>query len=787
MKGLLSLVCSVLLSFATLAQFQNLPDLLGEPVLTNGANFGQGVTVYDVNLDGLDDVTVVQSEDSLLVFESTGSGFVLHKTAVCLGQAKQALYGDFDNDGDPDLVITAYLKPLTIYRNDGNWQFNNVTAELGLATLPWAMSFGASWGDINNDGWLDLFVANYDQGPVGSWLFINNQGVSFTNVSNLWGVNIGSDFSFQGTFFDHNEDGLQDLHIANDRFPADALLINYNNQFFLNQASSNGFDVPSDAMCSSVADYNHDGKFDIYVSDTQIGNKLWERNTQGFYTNVAVEKGVVLYRHSWGATWIDANNDSWEDLFVNTLNEPGDNLPFFYNSSGNFEQNDAFDNYFPSYNCSSAKGDFNNDGYPDMAVTAIDEIPVRILLNDGGENHFIKFRLVGQISNKDGVGTHVRYVIDENSSEQLVRYTRAGDNYLSQDSQWYIIGLGSADTLAHLQLNWLSGISDVHTNLVADSVYVFYEGQSELSILSETSQLLSDTITICWNQPLIVSANTNLNVVWSDGNTDHQRVIHEPGSYFYTAVSEFGIETVSNTIVVQLIDEPQLTIALEHPSCFGNTDGNILVDVSDGWGYNAPQDSVYAAGQYALLFTHPNGCVRDTIVELYEPDLLAFSYVQSSLYDSTVAYIISGGTPPYAIVADVFSFDEDSLYFPSGNFLVEIIDANGCAVADSILILQLPQPDIDDGEEEQEEEQEEDDEISAVSALKSNVHLTFINNIPFETLFLPNRIAVFDMLGKCVVDENIEQAAVKLVLPSSTYFVCLSNGMEKKVLKLFFN
>ncbi len=677
MRTVLSLWCVVIAVIQCSAQFTFNPNALGMDVIRYESEYGQGVTVYDVNLDGLDDITFVQTNDSLLVFEATSNGFILRKPVFTNGEAKHALYGDYDNDGDPDLFVSVYKKPILLFRNDGNWLFTDVTSQVGLGSLPFRDSYGASWGDVNNDGWLDLFVSNNDQGPVGCWLFRNNQGQSFTDISNSWGVNIGNEFSFQSTFFDHNMDGLQDVHVCNDRFPPDALLVNYGS-FFINEAVGNGLDVPCDGMCSAVADYNQDGRYDIYVSDNPPGNKLWEKNEQGYYTNVASDHNVTVNRVSWGSTWIDWDNNSWEDLFVNNQINPGDDLPFFYNNSGTFLRNVSIAGYTGISSYSSAKGDFNNDGFPDLVVSPIPGIPARVVMNIGNDNNYLKFRLQGQVSNRDGIGSHIRCYRTPDDPNIIVRYTRAGDGFLSQDSQWNIIGLGENDTIYRLDIQWLSGKIDTYYNLVADSAYVFIEGYRDLSIVDSNNSLLPSQISLCPNDSILLNASTVGDIVWNDGYVGQQRWIGESGVYSYTITDDYGIENTSNEILIEVAPESELVLVSTNVSCFGEMDGTITWTANELWQPDfAPQEN-YASGVYNLSWTYASLCTQPAEVIITEPDPLVFSFEQESEFDDVIPYSISGGTPPYSLNISQGEIFGDTLVLFVGQFLVELQDANGC-------------------------------------------------------------------------------------------------------------
>jgi hypothetical protein len=713
-----------------------------------------------VNLDGLDDITFVQTNDSLLLFEATPTGFFLRKVVFTNGEAKHALYGDYDNDGDPDLFISVYKKPILLFRNDGNWQFTDVTSQMGLGNVGMRDSYGASWGDVNNDGWLDLFVSNNDQGPIGCWLFRNNQGQSFTDISNAWGVNIGSEFSFQSTFFDHNMDGLQDVHVCNDRFPADALLVNYGN-FFINEAVGNGLDVPCDGMCSAVADYNQDGRYDIYVSDNPPGNKLWEKNEQGYYTNVAGDHNVTVNRICWGSTWIDWDNNSWEDLFVNNQINPGDDLPFFYNNSGTFLRNVSIAGYTGISSYSSAKGDFNNDGFPDLVVSPLPGTPARVVMNIGNDNNYIKFRLQGQVSNRDGIGSHIRCYRTQDDPNIIIRYTRAGDGFLSQDSQWNIIGLGENDTIHRLDIQWLSGKIDTYYNLVADSAYVFIEGYRELSIVDDNNNLLPAQINLCPHDSILLNASTVGNIIWNDGYVGQQRWVGESGVYNYTIMDEYGIENISNQIIIEVIPDSEIQVASTDVSCFGQSDGAIVWTANEQWQPEFQPQENYNSGVYSLTWSFNSLCPQTEEIVINQPDPLIFSFEQENEFDNTIPFSISGGTPPYSLNISSGQVIADTLMLPEGQYLIEILDANGCQDYAAISVQQDPvffQPEF--------------------------YIITSVDELSNSTIVDATDIVVFNALGSVVFKSNIGTFNLNH-LSTGVYFIRYRLNDEVRIGKFY--
>lgn len=763
MRELLSCILSSLFFFSASAQFTDISAILGMEVVRPVTEYGMGVTVYDVNKDGWDDITFTQHNDSLLLFENTGSGFILHKPVKCIGESKQALYGDYDNDGDPDLFVTTYTRPIKLYRNDGNWNFTDVTAEMGI-TVPQLKTFGASWGDINGDGWLDLFVANYDEGAPGCWLFLNNQGTGFTEVGAQWGINVASDFSFQGTFFDHNGDGRQDLHVANDRPPADGLFINYGD-FFINEATGNGLDVYCNAMSSSVADYNHDGKYDIYVTNTYEGNMLWTRNSGGFYSNLAAEKGVTMNRTCWGATWIDWDNDSWEDLYVNNFPSEGDAFPFFYNASGTFVQEPEITSIDNAFTYSSAKGDFNGDGYPDLAISGHDGVPCRVLLNDGNENHFIRFRLEGQISNRDGIGTQIEYVLDNETEERLVRYTRAGDAYLSQDSQWIIIGLGEKDTLEYLRLDWLSGITDEYFDLKADSAYVFYEGYEEVFVYDAEMNTMAEDTVLCFGETIQLLAQYPVDVQWSNGISDMGITVSEAGTYTYLYTNDWGIAHESTPVTVHFIELPDIYLDVQPLLCFGAMNASFAWEITPGWYPNSASNTDLGPGIYEIEFSFDGRCPIDTMVEIQQPEELLLHLIQFSPHDSVIHIETTGGIYPHQVFYEGEWITTDSLSLPAGVHTITVVDANGCMTTEEVIVEEVQEV---VGMEEYAEE-----------------HVVLWGEIIVRLPFLPKEMRLMNALGQIVARVRYPWNEGGESPPPGTYFAVFINEEKSFVKKVW--
>jgi hypothetical protein len=678
--------------------------------------YGSGVSFYDVNQDGLDDITIPMVGDSVLCFVSDGEEFHDRSIAPCLGEGKMTVWGDYDNDGDPDLFLTVLSDSCKLFRNDGDWNFIDVTNEMGLQNAANQEFFGATWGDYNGDGWLDLFIATYEAGlSKENMLFKNNGGVSFTDVSDVMGVGVDSDYSFQGTFMDFDFDGDQDLHVANDRPPFDAYYIN-ETEYFSNQALAKGLGIYSNSMSSSFADYDHDGDFDFYVTNTaDLGNDFWRRNGNGSYTDVAATLNMELFRFSWGALWIDINNDSWEDLFINNQAQAGDLPPFFINTLGGFSNQNILGENFTQWSYSAAKGDFNNDGFYDIITNAHTGFKSEFYKNLGSPiNNWVKIDLEGTASNRDGIGTLVKYWVNGNLN---VRYTRAGDGYLNQDSQWLILGLGTANQIDSLELHWLSGQIDYYNNIAEGSILYLVEGANdELSLFDEEGNVFTETsIEFCEGDSVMIIPNEFTSYLWSNGITNGPIEITTSGNYQLTAFNEFGVPYTSHSFEVVVIPFPELSFSVLNPSCDAAADGAVEINSNTAdwcleggtfgetsWIYNELSE-----GAISFVMNHTSGCIYHSGFTLNSPEPIVVDiYGQPVICrdESTGNVVIenfSGGTAPYNwVISDPEGNDVTSLttslgygYLPPQTYSVRFFDAQGCEIVTEVEVENVP--DID--------------------------------------------------------------------------------------------
>ena len=463
-----------------------------------GGYQGTGVSFADFNGDDIDDLTFGHHAGQLRFYEGynnlTGIGFqeVILNITNSESEAKAVLWADIDNDGDQDFLVTNRNASNKIWRNDGDMQFTDITEISGISTQDDTKSYGASFGDFNNDGFLDLYICNYHTYVDVSTneLYQNNGDGTFSNVTSLAGVGNGLAQSFQSTFIDIDLDGHQDLHLINDR-------VDYPNVFYKNNGDGTFTDMATNwgvnltvlAMSTSFADYDRDGDMDLYVTNGYDGNFLMTNNlnTNGFFEDVSAQEDVEVGQISWGASWFDHNNDTWPDLYVATGFTWYTEIPLVFDLFG-YQPNQFFvnDGWSPMTNVSQATpmndqytfavatGDYNNDGFPDVVSHQIGNYAI-VLAAIPNDNHYLKIRPQGVTVNRNAIGAVVE-VFHTGSVEMNVVF--CGDKYLGQNSRHLHFGLGTSEQIDSVVVQWPGGGREVFTGVSIDTSIVLIEGSS---------------------------------------------------------------------------------------------------------------------------------------------------------------------------------------------------------------------------------------------------------------------------------------------------------------------
>jgi len=454
---------------------------------TYGAGeFAGAVSFYDYNNDGWDDITIATQDTSpILFFKNVNGTFVADNITIAdpLTETKQVQWVDFDNDGDNDFFITSSVGANYLFENDGSFGFTDITASAGLNT-PATNSWGASWGDFNNDGFLDVFISFRKFGDTQpNVLFKNNGDATFINVSASAGINQINDPTFCAAFFDYNNDGWQDIFVTNHKFSQSYLYKNNGDETFTDVSIASGAGIISDGMSTTIGDFNNDGWFDVYITNIQAGNFFLKNNGDGTFTNISDTVGTVFSSIAWGAVFLDADNDTDLDLYVSGMLDGSIDLPSaFYEqlNDGTFEiptgigfDNDTAESY------SNAIGDVNNDGFPDIFVINQNANNYLWKNTSASSNNWLKVNLVGVNSNKDAIGSRIEIQVNGNSQ---YRYTLNGEGYIAQNSKTEFFGVGTATNIDYVKVTWLSGAVDFIENVSVNQFLTLVEGENSLSI-----------------------------------------------------------------------------------------------------------------------------------------------------------------------------------------------------------------------------------------------------------------------------------------------------------------
>ncbi len=481
-------ICAGLFSYLTLAttlvgqQFASSASAYGISHLYGEGTAGGGISFCDFDGDGLDDISLASSTgEAPHFYRNTGNGVSRIELLPDLtGEIKHLLWIDFDNDGDKDLYLTMADDYNKLFVNDGNLRLTDETAERGLPREEYT-SFGACWGDFNRDGWLDLYVGvrriERDGLPNISRLF-QNFGGTFREVTLTSGTEDGGKTPFCSTFIDYNNDKWPDIYTAHDRKRGNTLLKNNKNGTFSNVSQQSGTDLKMDGMSVSTSDFNSDGFFDLYISNSEAGNALFVNQNGEKFKNQAAERGVGFFSVAWGTNFLDGDNDGDEDLYVSGM-LPGANA---INSQyyTNLYPGDIFikGSKIPADTASSfnnAIGDINQDGYADIGVMNVGPYPSLLFVNKGGSNHYLKLQLEGVKSNREGIGSVIAVY---HGIRRQFRYTQCGIGFMGQNSDTEIFGTGSSLVVDSVVVTWPTGHVDRFYKLEADRRYILKEGSS---------------------------------------------------------------------------------------------------------------------------------------------------------------------------------------------------------------------------------------------------------------------------------------------------------------------
>ena len=472
--------------------FDDVAAQIGVNYSYGDSEYGGGVSFADFDNDGWDDITYTSENGVDIYFLKNTNGdfnLVSFSGISNTNKTKQVIWVDYDNDGDKDLFITALEGKNSFYINDGEMNFTDISSSIGIFQTD-LFTYGASFGDIDNDGDLDLFISN--RSPVDhNYLYRNDSG-TYVDITNSSGISLEGQLSFCSIFFDYDKDGLQDIYVSNDKEEnINRLYKNLGDGVFQDVSDFSNAGVDVSAMSTTLGDFNNDGWFDIYITNTPfsqissiVGNVLLKNNGDGTFTNIATETGTSFDSLGWGSVFLDADNDGLLDLYVSSSL---DGSAQFLSSAFYHQQNDETfiipqDIGFSSdlrESYSNAIGDINNDGKPEIVVVNDTENNFLWQNNTSNQNNWLKVKLEGVISNRDGIGNTIEINVDGQSH---YRYTLAGEGYLSQNSFYEFFGIGEAAEVDYVKVTWTAtGETETINNISSNQSIIIKEGSGILS------------------------------------------------------------------------------------------------------------------------------------------------------------------------------------------------------------------------------------------------------------------------------------------------------------------
>jgi ASPIC and UnbV/FG-GAP-like repeat/Secretion system C-terminal sorting domain len=473
------LLIGCLLASTTSAQSIRFRDASSEAGI-HTAGGSHGVAVADYDGDGWEDIYLAASGGHSTLFRNLGGTRFEAVTNVARvevpGDAVNPLWGDLDNDGDPDLFVgvRSYTGATSrLFANNGDGTFTDITGDSGIDSL--AIVGSATLGDYDNDGRLDVFLATRES-IDRLYRNISDASIRFedrTGSSNMAGINFSR--AMQATWTDFDRDGRLDLLAVHDGDLA-SRLYRQTGGFppFTEVTSSAGLAVSRSSMGVAWGDIDNDGWPDAYITNIDQGN-LFRNGGDGTFEDVTESTGTGLNGMSWGVVFADFDNDGDQDLFIaNTTSFDGRASFLYENREGVFvDVASAAGAAMSTDTFGVAAGDFNNDGRPDLFLA--DEAGENRLLLNASESagNWLAIDLEGASTNHMAIGARIRAVA---GGVEHHRTVDGGSSYCSQSSATLHVGLGSAGRVDSLQVFWTDGSVQVFSDLPANARYSLAQG-----------------------------------------------------------------------------------------------------------------------------------------------------------------------------------------------------------------------------------------------------------------------------------------------------------------------
>jgi len=447
------------------------------PIVTDAYESGGGSWV-DINNDSLLDLFVANgnlSNQNNSLYRNTGNGNFVKVTSGAIvndgGSSIGSTWGDYDNDGFLDCFVTNRNNfGNFLYHGNGDTVFTKITT--GSVVTSMDNSNSSSWVDVDNDGDLDLYVVNFQ---AADFFYINSGVSGFTLSPITHSITSGTNFSIPGAWGDYNNDLYADLFIGNSGTQNDQLFTNNGNLAFTSSSFSDG----KATLGSSWGDYDNDGDLDLFVTNfLSHGNILYQNSGAPAYSLTPVPGSIATESaSSVGSAWGDLDNDGDLDLYVG--NDGQNNFLYLNNGFPAYSftkvlSGQVVNDGGNSFGC--VFGDYDNDGQLDIFVANRLNQQNFLYHNNGTANNWITVKCTGVASNKSAIGTkvYVKSVIGGNPTWQMQEIE--GQTGYNSQNLWLHFGLGDASLIDTMKIKWPSGKTDTCYAIPANQFYAAIEG-----------------------------------------------------------------------------------------------------------------------------------------------------------------------------------------------------------------------------------------------------------------------------------------------------------------------
>jgi parallel beta-helix repeat protein len=509
-------------------------------------------------------------------------------------------WGDYDNDADLDLFVTNWGRANFLYQNTGNGTFSRILDANNPVVSDVAHSTGCCWFDYDNDGWLDLFVTNYEETNA---LYHNQGDGSFVRIpEGILVTDPGFGESCAPADYDH--DGCVDLFVAN-RAGTNALYHNLGDGTFEKITTGDIATDNANFIAGSWGDYDNDGFPDLYVIKESYA-LLYHNHGDGTFTKINDPENPLISETVGGndACWGDFDNDGDSDLFVTNYLRGWFENNRLYQNNGDATFTRVTDSRNPLLEsgrfCTSANWvDYNNDGFLDLFATMN---PCLLYQNNGSLGNWIQVKCIGTVSNAAAIGAKVWVNARiQGKSVWQMQEIASQNGHCRQKNLFAEFGLGDADVIDSIKVEWPSGTVDIRTNQSANQLLTIVE-----STLSVNDAFREDQY-----QPAIAVAEEISIIVWVDERLRESNIFAQRynaigeklGRNFIVNEQSWPLsETTPDLVDVALATDGSFVIVWENPKF-----GQIFVQRYDALAQPIGKNLLVDAGSQPAIDMAPNG------------------------------------------------------------------------------------------------------------------------------------------------------------------------------------